>query len=112
MENTINFEPALGYVCLQYPDEIKAKLYGKVIIPEATMQKMQNEYFKEHGSIGYDILSINGSDEYKVGDRVFIDGNTEVKAILKPKEDWKKIDVPEFDTFLFGFISQIQGKLK
>lgn len=43
MENTINFEPALGYVCLDYPKELKDKLNSlnksKLVLSEAQQKK-------------------------------------------------------------------------
>jgi NDP-sugar pyrophosphorylase family protein len=116
MENTINFEPALGYVCLDYPKELKDKLAtltkSNLILSEAQQKNVQSDFIKKNGSLFYEIVAIHKDEYYKVGDKVMIEGyEIEQKSILKPKESWKEEDKPEFDVFLFTSIGQIQGKL-
>lgn len=118
----INFEPAYGYVCLEYPDDMRAKLNGKIIIPEHLMKKAQQDYFEANGNRPYKIIAINNykladnelsenKKQYQIGDKVMIDGGMEQKAVLKSKESWINIDKPEFEIFFLATISQIQGKL-
>lgn len=115
MENTINFEPEVGYVCLAQPKELEDKTKGKIFanLTDAQKTKQIYDYIAEHGSLVYEIIAIEeGSSKYKVGDKVMIDGEMEHKSILKPKETWKKENEPEFQTFIICLVGQIQGRLK
>lgn len=114
MENTINFEPAAEYVCLEHPEELKKIVNGTIFqnMTEKQQFSYMTDYINKNGSIYYEIITIRkDSSEYKIGDKVLIDGNMENKAIKKPKESWKNPEVPEFDTFILVSIGQIQGKL-
>lgn len=106
MENTINFEPAVGYVCLAYPESVEEKLNTKVIVSNNVKESYKKDLLQKHGSRSFKIIDINGSNIYKIGDKVFIEGEMDQMIVEKSEKS------EEFDRFLLAGIGQIKGKTK